>query len=428
MSNKHIKIQSWIDAQDEIRKINPSLADAIESSGLEATCDFIRASYDYGELIIREGELQIPLSKNKTTSIADTTSLHSSIRTRLNNPNPIGILLNKSAESFYEPQTSSIPTKVLSNQILQPGDFIGLTDFLDSIDSKNKIIPDRQNISSGARSLFMLPRLTDRNSHYKLQNYFKIDVHRPNNIWEHYSIFKEIANSSVTEEKWYSDVLFFSNSWWAKKNQANAQPIKQVLLQQAWQQSVNSRKAMSLKLAWNLFLNSNDSGFKQSKLTILQTIEHLLAIQQGIYPGYVPTINNDVGPIDFIKKAYTDTYKIKSYPTIMAPMHITKTSGPVYYSLHIPALANSKSRGIYEKSTPLDFRELVALMDTLTFPLYPKDKFTFFQQEEYPALQINALQELINSDERFLPNKAGPQSLNISYSNPFLKSCIKIQS
>lgn len=428
MKDNPIKIQTWIEVESEIKKLHPLLANIINESEISSSTDFVRATYTYGQLIMKNGELQLPLSPTTVAPISDDNIL-SNVKNRLDGHMPVGIILNKAAELFHEPNigTLSVLNQVFSEKIMQKGDFIGINDFFDTILGANRC-DHNKHISAGARTLFMLPKLSDYNSHHKLRNLTKIHTDLPLNIWEHYNVFKKIATSTITEEKWTIEILFFSKTWWLKKNQKASQPIKDLLLQKAWQQSYYLRKAMSLEPYWGLLVNLNKELIKKRYPILIHTAKKLLAIQAGITPGYIPIVNNTLGPIDLFQKAYIELYKIKYYPTILGPAQLTASNPSVYYSSHLSTLEYQDPSSRHEITARLDFSELSELMNDLIYPNGIKNKFSYFHPKEYTTSgEIKTISELLDLDKNFLPSedKSLPK-LGIATNGPFFKGCIRI--
>ena len=423
MHNTQVKIQTWPEIADEARAANPLLADLVDQLDPDDSLDFVKISYLYGQHILHDGVFQIPLATGELVPITDSR-ISTSIKNKLNDHNmPAGLLLNKNTELYYKASKHIIPL-----QIFNKGDFIGLDEMLEP--SLNVMSQRHRNISSGARTLFMLPKLFDQKSHFKLENYYKKNMYRPSNITEHYYAFKAIANSPMIENKWTNDILFFNKSWWDTKNLKRTKDIRNFLLQKSWQQSLNSKRAMLSDITWTFFVDTNKRILNKQSPIVIDAIKNLLNIQQGIHPGYTPAINDNSGPIDLLEQAYMECYKIRLYPTIMEPKHLNKATESVYYSLHLSFLNNNQSTGVYKENSTLDFCDLVLLMDALvlTYPDELSDKFLFFQPESNPVAEIKSLRELVESDKRLLSKKLISSGLNFAYSSSFLKSCIQIKS
>lgn len=430
MQDNPIKIQAWPEVKSEVKKLHPRLADAIDESQLHATADFVRATYAYGQLIMKNGELQLPISATKTIAF-EAENIPAIIKTRLHDCAPIGIILNQAAELFYEPNIEYPPIDkhIFSERVFEKGDLIGINEFFDATIDPNRQTPNNRHLSAGARTLFMLPKVSDYNSHYKFKKRLKIESHSPMTIWDQHSIFKEIATSNITKKPWTIDILFFSKSWWSKKNQKATEDIKNLLLQQAWQQSYYLRNTMQAEAAWSLLVDVNKALLKKQHPILVYAIKKLLKIQAGITPGYKPLLDNKLGPIDLLQQAYIEIYKTNYYPTILGPSQLTVLNPLVYYSSHLPSLEYKNFSKQSRKTEKLDFCELVGLMNHLSYPDEIKNKFTYFHPKEYTSASglIKSIEDLLAFDRRFLPPEGTLAThLNVTNSAPFFKGCIQI--
>src|SRR5207302_10084921 len=133
----------WKDVCQSVEQLNPQLAKIINSISLKTHHKLIKATYSFGDLIIKEGRLCLPIENEK-------------LYTQLNySPIPLALLLNKSAEVFIE--NSANPPLPLN--ILHPGDFFGTFETVNFM--MNKQSSPVWNVSAGARSTFMLPKISD---------------------------------------------------------------------------------------------------------------------------------------------------------------------------------------------------------------------------------------------------------------------------
>ena len=418
MNNELIKIQTWPEVREEVRTINPLLAKYIDESELNADYDFVRITYGYGQFIIHNGELQLPISNTKFVSLNDSI-IPPFIRDRLNYSYvPIGLILNKTTEVFYESPDRVMPTKICNK-----GDLFGLWEIFDPEPSNfTKCI---WNIVAGARTLFMLPKISDQTAHAQLQRHYKIKTYQPSNLLQQYKTFTEIANVSASDSRWTTDILFFSKAWHPTESKKEMRNLHYFWLQKAWQQSLNCRNNMSFDMAWERFAYAVTQRNMKPKPIIINTIKHLLAIQQGIYPGYSPSINNDCGPVDLLKQIYIEVYKIKHYPTVMEPIQLSQVNRPTYYSLQLPSLIEY-APGSHGKNVITDLRELKLLMDMLEYPIESEKCFLFFHPDEDLSLNINSTKILPTFNKSFLPEEAAMYNLSFAYNSPFLKGCIQV--
>lgn len=417
MKNLAVQILKWNDVRLDVKKINPQLFKLIEETDTNDKYEFIKARYKYGQFIVKNGSLHLPLGSDKEISI-DDKQVPKEIRKKLNYSSvPIGLIMSKTSEIYYES-----PTRVMPTKLYQTGAMFGLWEAFDPPPSK--YVKHVWNIRAGARSIFMLPKISNQSQHSKLQKYYSFNQGQPKNILDQHDIFSKIVNSHAVDNKWYCDILFFSEKL-NPDNLSNQQfNLKYFLLKEAWHQSFNCRNNMSFDMAWELFSQSvTEKNFKPKPL-IINTIKHLMLIKESIYPGFAPALSDDCAPINLITEAYLDIYRIQNYPTIMVPVHISKKNRPVYYSLQLPSLIEY-APGSQGKNVITDLRELKRLIDTLKEIIDIDINFDFYHSEKDSYLGITHAKELADSDKNMRP-KINKYNLPFSDNSPFLKGCIQI--
>ena len=108
--NSLITVQTWDDVKSSVELVNPKLFQLIDQFDPNSEFDFVRVSYHFGQYIIKNGCLQLPVSKNHAVPFNDE-AIPVNIQKRLNYSSvPIAIFLNKKAEVFYESSERIMPT------------------------------------------------------------------------------------------------------------------------------------------------------------------------------------------------------------------------------------------------------------------------------------------------------------------------------
>src|SRR3990167_9065298 len=120
------------------------------------------------------------------------------------------MVLDKHLEYYIDlPQCSmTIPWLVYG-----PGSLFPYTSILDMKSNRNYSPNGLLNITSGARSVFMLPNIGCSVNHMNLQRDFNVKKSAPKMLYNHWSVFTEIVNSKSTYSDWQSCVIFFSEKW-----------------------------------------------------------------------------------------------------------------------------------------------------------------------------------------------------------------------
>src|SRR5690349_11490610 len=122
-------------------------------------------------------------------------------------PIPLSLLLNKNSEVFLQEAERTIPLN-----IIKPGQLFGTFETLDFI--FNKPSSALWNVSAGARSVFMLPKINESFSIKRLRNHYHLSLDTQlKYLTQHWQIFKEISHVPTFSSPWQSEVLFFTKPW-----------------------------------------------------------------------------------------------------------------------------------------------------------------------------------------------------------------------
>ncbi len=400
---------TWQEIRENVRKVNPVLCDIIDRVDPSDKYNFIKVRYHFGQYIVSRSEFQLPVSTSKTVPISDP-SIPNSIKKLINYSDlPISLILNKSVEVFYESDIRVMPTK-----LFRKGALFGLWELLDK--KFDVSTEELWNITAGARTAFMLSKISDNASHMKLRRHYSLSNYQPSGILDHHKIFSEIAQSNIAKSNWHCDLILFSSNW--VKNTNKLAELNYFWLQEAWRQSFNCRKNMSFNKSWETFSAAVSSkNIRPNPLTI-NIIKHLLLIIDGLYPAFSPATDEETIPRKLLHSAYKDIYQLKNTPLIMEPSHLFKKNKPVYYSFQLETLleyAPNVNRG---KTIITDLRELITLIRILeNFDQKVKGKFKFFHKDADENHQIQSSNSIPCLDSNF------PK--DVAHSSPFFKGCIQ---
>jgi hypothetical protein len=340
MRNNDNKIQelSWADVRLSIKRLKPELFAIIDKLSPDKSFKLFKASYSYGTKIVDNGELMLP-SKNGGSISINSNEISENIRSNLKRRDlPVAIALKNSAEIFKE-----MPDRVICHFILKPGSLFGLWGNLDS--DLNNYVKWTWNLISGARTVYMLPKITNTIGHKKIQHKYGISSHAPRDWKDHHKIFIELAKSSEFSQPWEFDMLYFADKWFdtAVKDKA-WRDFYIYMFRQAWEESNYWRnKVTFFDLEWENFIaKSLDKHFKPN-LYLSCIFKNIILTGIGAIPGFIPSSIDDVaGPFSSIQRIYLVNYGIEKIPTIMIPHHFSpEDSFPTYYSLQYPNLTET---------------------------------------------------------------------------------------
>ena len=327
---------------------------------------------------------------------------------------PLGMALEKSFELFVDLKQDGI---TVPWSTYRPGNIFPLTRVLNRENSRIYAPNGVLSVSSGARSVFMLPNIGCATQHINLLRDFKIHHSAPKNLNDHWAVFKEIIDSNVIENNWRSCLIYFSEAW-----------IKKLHHDKAWLKL----KAYLHTLAWDRFDYEHNRIYYDIACSITQkkynlkpnpyiadTARHLYAIALGAAPGYIPACNNEALPVEIIQQAYVNSYGLKKYfPSIMQPTNFIfeQDKLPIYYSKQHPStfVFSPKSRNV--SSTLLEMRELQHIENKFTHEFANNEgmcsgtvinklakmiEFTYYHNEEDKAHVLKASTEIATIDPRF---------------------------
>lgn len=416
-----LQIISWSNIREQVQQVQSELADIIDDIPNVDNMPLIKARYRYGAKIIKNGITLLPINKHKIVPLGDD-QVPDCINTALNYNNmiPMGMVLTKTIEVFFE-----TPNRVMPSRVMRKGDTFGLWEVFDP--PQTEFVKRVWNITAGARTVFSLAKISNKKGHSKLQNEFGIKTDAPINLFEHYYTFKSLSKSITTETSWECEILFFTKSWFENKDKnLRLKNLYQYWLLQAWKQSFTCRNNMDRDLAWEILAKEVSNRNWMPKPLLINTLKHLIAISESIYPGFVVARTEELLPLSLLQRVYTEIYKLEYPLIVMQPQTLAISKCPIYYSLSLPTLleypitARNKSRMVNDL---FELKKLIKL-----FQEQSKNtccEYDFFHCSSDVLNKIKLAQDLFTLDPQFniMDNKAPS---NFPYNSPFFKGCIQI--
>ncbi len=438
-NDEYLEITNWKAIRDKVSETNAELANIIDEFNPNEKYPLIKVKYPYGARIRHNGGLHLPISKLKTCSLSNYQNMQ--IQKYLSySSSPIGLILNKAVEVYTEmPEGRVIPFK-----LFRKGVCFGVWEIMPI----NPIMLRQGwdwNISSGSRTIFMLPKISDAVSHQRLKHDFGIQAHLPNTIFEHQSIFKEITASKKSITSWDCDILFFTGKWFEAHPKNNGwTKLKEYWAKEAWQQMLYWSNHIYLDYTWEKFVNELIYRKIILKRYLLDTLKHIIFIGCGTIPGFrLADTNDEVAPISTIQKAYVTSYDLKNYaPLIMHADMLSAYKEPncLYYSLQAPTLPvkppewkeNPSAmkvlrelniyievfKNVFNKFDSVKINNVLDFMDNIDFSFFHSDA------DKYQIVKSTSI--LCNQDKIFLEQLKKFPKKKFSESSPFLRGCIKV--
>lgn len=428
----------WKDVKNEIFKINQELATVIDSINPPDDCYFYRATYQYGDEFLRSGEFILPPQNGKQTSFFSAEiprELQFDIGYNLGN-HPTFIVTKNTVEAYIEINSTAIPT-----YILYPGDLFGVSVVLAGAPSEELDLTPAKSIweiTAGARSTFMLPKISDAFGHKKIEKHFNINVELPNDIFDHWQVFREIVRKS--EANWSTELLFFSRNWFKYLHTPEWQPLKLYFY----------KIYRELKSYWlNIFpvdVTVSQIHYKKKidpDTKVVDIIKNIFAVAGGELIGFQPATDNQLLPIDCIQDAYVNIYKKLNghAPIIMQPAYFRKSNNdPIYTSTNMMTIENLYQllkvprHGQLIAEVENIFAKYISVIESGGINIdtpYLHDVAKSVKVDFFHYLANDAKSNLKNSmdiasgDKNFELDKF-PKNNKFAHAGKFIKSCIRI--
>lgn len=427
----------WKEVRAEVAKVNPQLTHIIDELDPPKDYTLFKAGYSYGNELLQQGELHLPYKNTGLLPLSDKR-FPADVQNKLGynmGSNPVTMVLKNSVELFL-----ILDKSITLYRFFIPGSIIGLWYILNPNSTNHpKLL---WNISAGSRSLFMLPKISDKVAHNKLIREFHIDCDAPSNIIDHWEVFSSIAKSPNFANKWQAHVLYFSKKWFNNLDDSAWLKFKNYLLNYAWKNSEYARN----NIIWDfIFSIVQKNRHIKPDAYLTNIVEHLLYLAAGMFPGFSPAINDQAGPISKLQEVYLTIYGLKAYaPIIMVPNFFStkQNSQPVYYSLQHPTAMEFAPKSNKRAST-LDYLYLTNstlskyksilsngkfnLDETILYEALKKTNFDFFHSNlNKPITGIRNSKEMPNEDRFFLDHLSNCHAKEFPVSNTFLNGCVRL--
>lgn len=425
----------WASARKEFPASAHKLRDIIDRIDPPKNFKLIKAKYSFGSKMLENLAFRLPIADGVTVPIGDSR-LPTKISEQLSYSNvPFALITKNKVEIFSE-----ITNKIFS-VAFHGGDLdIGIWEHF------GWTTP--YNIVAGARSLYMLPRISDTRSHKRLQKEYGIVARPPTSFFDHWQIFSQLANSRHFPRKWYCEILLFPQNWVEKFSRDPAwHEFNNYVLQKGWQHSGYARRKSILDNVWELFCRTlNNESLKVDPYAI-DTLKHLAMIGTQCLPASTPyTGDETTGPIDAIQRIYEAFYNLADYvPTIMQPAYYnTDDNKFLYYSLQVPTLLETMPK-VRKAATVIDYlRNLLELKELFFQEAFDNNlmientsikemigrlNFEFFHGDMYSyGSFIRPSKEMLEKDKNLLYTPSNVRLHEFAENSPFVRGCIRIST
>lgn len=427
---------TWKQARNDVIKANPQLAQEIDQLDPGDEYLLIKARYPFGATILDKGILYLPGKDQQLLSI-DNSEVDPEIRAALAYAPtmPMGVVLNNSIELFLMEDKRIVPFS-----LMRTGKIFSIWSILQTAESAH--LGNIWSITAGARSLIMLPKISDTAYYKKMQREFSLFSSAPKHFTDEWAVFKELAQCSIFPEPWTVEVIFFSGKWLERKTDLKWKLFLYYLLEIPWNETAFLRNQVIVDFAFSCALVAKNL---KPNPYLTDTVKHLYSMGIGAYPGFIVAHDDSTGPIKGLQTVFNQFYSLKYSPTMFHLGYFSTESPtkPCYYSLALPTLRvfSPKSRKITSKLE--DLREIKHIMngisaylleDTLKLrntPIYKWAKninYSYFHSEMDSRESILNSSEIIKNDHILVSEIDKYPGKQFCASSPFLRGCIQISA
>lgn len=425
---KLIEELTWSEVRDKVAGTCKELCSIIDEISPNKEFTIFKVLYPFGTKILEKSSFFLPANDENDNNIRSKLA-YSTI--------PLGIITKNTVELFFD-----IHRKIFSLALLGKGLEIGIWEHLGWANN--------YSMTSGARSLYMLPKISEALAHKQLKKRFGVIESPPKHLYDHWQVFSQIAKSDDFPTDWFCEILFLSDKWAeAIKKDGAWSKLALYISQKGWQHSSYGRKKAALGIVWEIFVKSLSNKDLKFDPYVVDTLKHIIYISTGAIPASTPSTGNDeTGPLKAIQMIYEDPkgYGLEEYiATIMHPQYFSLNKpGPVYYSLQLPTLLESLPRTKKATSIIDNIRDLSELLDcflnndikqwsNLTIGDAPLGNITKNLQVEYFHGDMFAYGDLIKSslkmpelDQRLKYNPSNEKKRVFASNSSFLRGCVRI--
>ena len=433
-ARRGLSLVTWKDVRADVLKINKELGEIIDAISPSDDCKFVKATYLYGDVFIKNGEAQLPLNDDLVPLTQYT--IDKKIQKELfYSSMPLFLMLDKSNEFFFDTRKRIIPVN-----LFRKGSLSGTYEAMDYMMGR-KPMPI-WNFSAGSRSVFMLPKITDKLGIKRLCMVYGIPaITQIKKLSDHWEMFKSIAQSKNLTQYWQSSILFFGKKWLDNKHDSKEWlRFKDYLFRTIWEHANYAIDKIKFSTYWESFAEIISLRGLQPKPYLIDQVKHLLSIVAGNFPAFtVMDDSQESAPTNYLQKAFIEYYELKHYfPTLMYAC-MPQDTRYVYYSLSMPTILEGSPIKKTTSTVINDMREIKLLIETLRNRFEPNTNFKknriiqdtqidYFHYENDACNQIRSSASISIEDDSFVKDKAIFPSLNFCPTSPFFSGCIRIET
>lgn len=430
----YLEIVNWEDAKNAVIKVNPDLAAAIDTVNPGCEYPLIRARYPFGHQILNHGKFILPFERENADNkfyqeCKKLLSYAVTIRT--------GIVLNNTMELFVES-----PDMIIPRYLMYPGRIFGLWSSLQPPETSADI-GQLWNITAGARSLIMVPKISDSTAFKRVKKEYSLKSTAPNNFVDQWELFVALAKHPAFPERWETEILLFTNKWFEELNKVNPQwlILKNFLLQSAWLDTATLRNQDAFNFVFSMALQSRNL-IKDPYLS--SVARFLYGLGERHFHSYVVAQDNQAAPLEGIQSIFTNLYNLNYAPTMVHSGIFSNDDPlrPCYYSLSHSSIMDfmPKTKNFASKfNNVLDIKDIMnrtlAYIREDNFGLIKTPVYKIANEVEYSYYHTDAKQEkdgvshvskIVERDAALIHEARRFSNLAFCDSSSFFRGCVRI--
>lgn len=433
-----IQEYTWGEIREEICAVNPALSEIIDEIDPPKDHTFFKVAYPFGAHVLKKSLLMLPDKSGRILPAEEACKDYSFSAERLlySGTMPMGVLLNNTLE-----QHITFSDRVLPYDYFEAGKVFALWKVLDpQITLHGARVWD---VTSGARSIFLLPKISDEVSFKRLKREFQLRSSTPRSLFEQWGVFKEVAQNSEFKTQWRSNLLFFSREWLQHSNDQSLKWLKfnNFLYKTVWAGSQFPRNYVIYNL---LFSQAQQEKNLRPNPYLADTVKHIIAMSMGSATGFLVANDESCAPLYELERVFTEVYGLRNdYAAIfMRPgRYIAESDKTMYYSLRYPTALEFSPRSRNLSSTLKDLLEVKHILDMVKASLLsradientPVMRALKTQQFDFFHSESDSLGEVTQSSEApildlSLQSVLGRQKGKVfCESSQFFKGCVSVR-
>lgn len=438
-NNCNLQELTWEQMRPLIQRVNPEFVKLVDPLNPDKKHTALLVDYSYGSQVLIDSVLQLPNAKGELVSITDSC-IDNKTRERYGynvNSNPAMMAIEHSLELFL-PFKDRIISLYGS---ISPGNLFGYWRLIHRGKFSHHPVLT-WGMSAGSRSIFMLPKISDTESHARLQKEFGISAEAPKKLIHHWQVFTELASHSAFPTPWKTQVLYFSKEWFEHVNDSAWTTFNNFLLITSWKNNDFWRN----NYFWNLIFSIiHETHENKPSPFLVDHVKQAFSIGVGGAPGFAPSLNDNSAPITSLQKIYQEIYRLEYPPVILEPTFFNlfdEKPRPVYYSFAFPNASEFSPRTQQKISVITLLCRLESLLnrfcrelatgkfnisDTYLQKVIDTVEFTCFQHVNKKNGGIQDSNIIPLEDPTFLQTANGTIYKEFPATAPFVTGCIRIR-